>query len=83
MTAKRSIDARAMVVLAAGYLAGLTAYPSLPGPFLEQQPSARVLVAFTLPTAALVIYALFRSLWRHDPSASSSSACARSRSRLR
>jgi len=67
MTAKRSIDARALVAIAAGYLAGLAAYPSLPGPFLQQQPSARVLVAFTLPTTALVIYALFRSLWRHDP----------------
>jgi hypothetical protein len=67
MPAKRSIDARAMVAVAAGYLAGLAAYRSLPGPFLQQQPSARVLVAFTLPTTALVIYALFRSLWRHDP----------------
>jgi len=67
MIAKRSIDARAMAAVAAGYLAGLAAYPNLPGPFLRQQPSARVLVAFTLPTTALVIYALFRSLWRHDP----------------
>lgn len=67
MTAKRSIDARAMAAIAAGYLAGLAAYPRLPGPFLEQQPSARLLVAFTLPTTALVIYGLFRSLWHHDP----------------
>jgi hypothetical protein len=67
MTTRRSTDARALAVLAAGYLAGLVAYPSLPGPFLHEQPSARLLVAFTLPTTALVIYALFRSLWRHDP----------------
>lgn len=67
MTTRRSTDARALAVVAAGYLAGLIAYPSLPGPFLHERPSARVLVAFTLPTTALVIYALFRSLWRHDP----------------
>ena len=44
----------------------MLAYPDLPGPFLDQRPSARVIVAFTLPTTALVIYALFRSLWSHD-----------------
>jgi uncharacterized membrane protein len=53
-------------VLATGYLVGLAAYPSLLGPFLDQARVARVLVAFTLPTTALVIYSLFRSLWRHD-----------------
>jgi hypothetical protein len=66
MAVKRHIRARAFTVLAIGYLAGLIAYPKLPGPFLDQRPSARLLVAFTLPTTALVIYALFRSLWRHD-----------------
>jgi len=66
MAVKRHIRARAFTVLAMGYLAGLIAYPKLPGPFLDQRPSARILVAFTLPTTALVIYTLFRSLWRHD-----------------
>lgn len=66
MTAKQQTQARAIVVLAAGYVSGLLAYPWLPGPFLDQRPSARVLVAFTLPTTALVVYTLFRSLWRHD-----------------
>lgn len=65
-TPKRFIQARAFVVLATGYFAGVIAYPYLPGPFLEQRPSARILVAFTLPTTALVIYSLFRSLWSHD-----------------
>ena len=65
-TPKRYRQARAFVVLATGYVAGVIAYPYLPGPFLEQRPSARILVAFTLPTTALVIYSLFRSLWRHD-----------------
>jgi hypothetical protein len=62
----RRIDARAIAVLALGYLSGAIAYPLLPGPFLDDVLSARIMVAFTLPTAALVIYALFRSLWRHD-----------------
>ena len=62
----RHIDARSIAVLAMGYLASLIAYPRLPGPFLDQAPSARLLVAFTLPTTALVIYTLFRSLWMHD-----------------
>jgi hypothetical protein len=66
MAVKRHIRARSFTVLAMGYLAGLIAYPKLPGPFLDQRPSARILVAFTLPTTALVIYTLFRSLWRHD-----------------
>jgi hypothetical protein len=66
VTARQTVDVRSIAVVAAGYLVGLAAYPSLPGPFLEQRPSARILVAFTLPTTALVIDALFRSLWRHD-----------------
>ena len=66
MALKQRIDARAIAVVAAAYLAGLVAYPRLPGPFLDQRISARILVAFTLPTTALVIYSLFRSLWMHD-----------------
>jgi uncharacterized membrane protein len=66
MAVKPHIQTRAIVVLAIGYLAGLIAYPGLPGPFLHQKTSARILVAFTLPTTALVIYILFRSLWMHD-----------------
>ena len=66
MALKQPIDARAIAVVAAGYLVGLAAYPRLPGPFLDERISARILVAFTLPTTALVIYILFRSLWIHD-----------------
>jgi hypothetical protein len=55
-----------IVVLVIGYLAGLIAYPVLPGPFLDERVFARIMVAFTLPTTALVIYTLFRSLWTHD-----------------
>ena len=66
MAVKRRIDARAIAVLVMGYLIGVIAYPQLPGPFLDQRLFARILVAFTLPTTALVIYTLFRSLWIHD-----------------
>jgi uncharacterized membrane protein len=66
MPATRRLRVQSIVVLAMGYLVGLVAYPMLPGPFLDERPSARIMVAFTLPTAALVIYTLFRSLWMHD-----------------
>ena len=66
MAVKRHVQARAIAVLAVGYLVGLIAYPYLLGSFLDEKVSARVLVAFTLPTTALVIYALFGSLWKHD-----------------
>jgi uncharacterized membrane protein len=66
MAASRPIQLRASAVLGLGFLAGLLAYPYLPGPFLASRLSARLLVAFTLPTTALAIYVLFRSLWTHD-----------------
>jgi hypothetical protein len=66
MAVKRHVPAAVIAVLMIGYLVGLVAYPNLPGPFLDEKLSARILVAFTLPTTALVIYALFRSLWVHD-----------------
>jgi uncharacterized membrane protein len=66
MATTRTSHTPAIAVVAAGFLAGALAYSRLPGPFLEVAPWARILVAFTLPTTALVIYGLFRSLWRHD-----------------
>jgi hypothetical protein len=66
MSVKRNIHARSIAVLAIGYIAGLVAYPKLPGPFLQQRLFDHLLVAFGLPTTALVIYTLFRSLWTHD-----------------
>jgi hypothetical protein len=63
---KRHNHSRAVIVLVLGYLVGRLAYPKLPGPFLADRLSARLMVAFTLPSRALVIYVLFRSLWRHD-----------------
>ena len=66
MTPIRNVQARSTAVLVTGFLAGLIAYPLLPGPFLDHARFARVMVAFTLPTTALVIDTLFRSLWTHD-----------------
>jgi len=66
MAATRPIQLRASAVLGLGFLAGLLAYPYLPGPFLASHLAMRILVAFTLPTTALAIHALFRSLWMHD-----------------
>lgn len=66
MTAKGSTHAREIAALATGYLVGLLAYPLLSGAFLAERPSMRLMVAFMLPTTALVIYSLFRSLWTHD-----------------
>jgi hypothetical protein len=66
MTMKQHPRAPAVAVLVTGYLVGLVAYPRLLGQFLDVRPTARILVAFTLPTTALVINTLFRSLWVHD-----------------
>ena len=66
MSGQKDARARSIAVLAAAYIVGLFAYSRLPGPFLADHVSSRVLVAFGLPTTALVIYTLFRSLWTHD-----------------
>ena len=66
MADRRQTQAPAIAVLATGYLIGLIAYPSLHGPLVTGVPAARFLMAFTLPTTALVIHAVFRSLWNHD-----------------
>jgi len=66
MTSERSFSMPAAALLATGFLAGLAAYPNLPGEFLATRASARMLVAFTLPATALAVYAMYWSLWRHD-----------------
>jgi hypothetical protein len=63
---RQHVHAPAIAVLVVGYVVGLIAYPYLLGSFLDEKASARMLVAFTLPTTALVIYLLFGSLWKHD-----------------
>jgi len=66
MTTKRKIHAGSIAVIVLGYLVAVAAYPFLPGAALDELPGGRAQVAFSLPTAILVIYLIFRSLWRHD-----------------
>ena len=63
---KQRAPMRSTAVVAVGYLIGFLAYPNFAGSFLQDRQAARILVAFTLPTSALVIHLLFRSLWVHD-----------------
>jgi uncharacterized membrane protein len=63
-------DHRCFAVIAAGYIAGISAYSRLPGPYLVADPRllfARPIIAFLLPTTAALIYLLLRSLWVRDP----------------
>jgi hypothetical protein len=55
-----------MVVIALGFLVGALAYPFIPGHAIDQMRGARAQIAFSLPLTTLIIYLLFRSLWRHD-----------------
>ena len=66
MSPRRNLHTPSIAVVSVGYIIGVIAYPVLPGTFLVEQPSARALVAFTLPTTALALYAVFHSLWAHD-----------------
>ena len=66
MAVKRDFHSRSMAVLATAFVVGVFAYPRLRSPFLDQALPSRVMVAFGLPITAAVIYALFRSLWKHD-----------------
>jgi uncharacterized membrane protein len=66
MTMKRKVHAREILVIVLGYLVGLAAYPFIPGNAIDHMRGARAQIAFSLPTALLVIFLIFRSLWRHD-----------------
>ena len=58
------IDRRHLLIVAVGYASGLVAFPWLPGPYLDPEQSlvaravipffARAVIAFLVPTAALV-----------------------------
>lgn len=66
MTTKRKVHAGQIALIVLGFLVGAAAYPFIPGEALDQLRWARAQIAFSLPTAVLVIYLIFRSLWRHD-----------------
>jgi uncharacterized membrane protein len=66
MTTRRRVRVGSIAVIALGYLVGIVAYPNIPGNAIDQMPGTRAQIAFSLPTAVLVIYLIFRSLWSHD-----------------
>jgi uncharacterized membrane protein len=66
MTTKRKTRVGSIAVIVLGYVVGVAAYPFLPGAALDHIPGTRAQIAFSLPTTILVIYLIFRSLWRHD-----------------
>jgi uncharacterized membrane protein len=61
---------RLLAAIGVGYIASLSLYSKLPGPYLTTPhplPAARLLIALVLPTAAAAISALLRHLWLCDP----------------
>jgi uncharacterized membrane protein len=66
MTTKRHSQFGPIAVIVLGYLVGLAAYPSIFGGSIDHMRFARAQIAFSLPTTILIIYLIFRSLWRHD-----------------
>ena len=66
MTTKRRTHVLSIALIVLGYLVGAAAYPFIPGNAIDHMTGARAQIAFSLPTAVLVIYLIFRSLWRHD-----------------
>jgi hypothetical protein len=66
MAAKRNVHVGPIVVIVLSFLIGVAAYPNIPGAAIDQLRFIREEIAFALPAAVLVIYLIFRSLWRHD-----------------
>jgi immunity protein, SdpI family len=66
MTSKRRTHVASIALIVLGYLVGIAAYPFIPGNAIDHMRGARAQIAFSLPTAILVIHLIFRSLWRHD-----------------
>jgi hypothetical protein len=59
-----------LAVVAVGYVLGAVVYSWLPAVSIrpgQPIPFGRPLLAFLLPTAALLVSVLFRSLWQRDP----------------
>ena len=66
MTGKQHVRTGPLVVIALGFLVGLAAYWRIPLDPRDNRPFFRIEIAFALPLATLILYLLFRSLWRHD-----------------
>jgi len=66
MTTTRQSQIGPIAVIVLGFLVGIAAYPNIPGNAIDQMRGVRAEIAFALPTTILVVYLIFRSLWRHD-----------------
>ena len=66
MTRRHRVHVGPLAVIVLAFLVGAAAYPSIPGDAIGHMLGTRVQIAFSLPATALIIYLLFRSLWRHD-----------------
>ena len=67
-----AVPRRYLVTIGAGYLVGALLYAKLPGPYFAATPdsivggAARPLLAFLLPTTAVVVLWLARRVWVRD-----------------
>jgi len=66
MTMKRRVHAASITLIILGFVVGIAAYPNIPGNAIDELRFARAEIAFGLPITILVLYLIFRSLWRHD-----------------
>ena len=66
MTSKKRTQIGSLVIIALGFLVGLAAYWRIPLDGRDDRLFFRLEIAFALPATTLVLYLLFRSLWRHD-----------------
>jgi uncharacterized membrane protein len=66
MNARPNLHTGSLIVIALSFFVGVAAYSSIPGNWVDQTRWARAQIAFSLPATTLVIYLIFRSLWRHD-----------------
>jgi hypothetical protein len=66
MTTRKRTLAGSWIVIALSFLVGLAAYWRIPLDGRDDRLFFRLEIAFALPAATLVVYLLFRSLWRHD-----------------
>src|SRR5437868_7900938 len=65
MTSKRN-RVGPIVVILLSFLTGIAAYLDIPENAIDRIRFVREEIAFALPVTILVIYLIFRSLWRHD-----------------
>jgi uncharacterized membrane protein len=66
MTARRRVHAASIATIVLGFVIGAAAYRKIPAEAIDQMRFIRWEIAFALPATILILYLIFRSLWRHD-----------------